>query len=113
MRDAFRAGEFDDMPPDIRVNSPPLPVWLARRLLRPGEQVTWVYGPRFNPSWERYVTHPALLVFALLIGAACLGLGWLSSGTRHVPMAPGLAGAGIVLGSIFVLAISSGYFTRL
>src|SRR6266508_669464 len=58
-------------PSEFSWQSPPLPPWLARRLLREDETVTWVRGPRFNPSWERYVTHPVLFLLALVISAAC------------------------------------------
>jgi hypothetical protein len=111
MSDQFQTEVFDAQGPDVFRAFPPLPAWLRGRLLRPGEHVTWVCGPRFNPAWERYATHPALFLFALAVGAACLGA------SRLLPGAAGVAGAlvagGIVLGSVFVLALSSGYFTRL
>src|SRR6266571_9210112 len=93
---------------------PPLPAWLARHLLRAGEHVTWVRGPRWNPWWERYVTHPALFLFALALGTACLGAGRLDAGSwSEIEPLLALAAGGIVLGSILVLGISAGYFTRL
>lgn len=93
----------------------PLPPWLAKRLLRRGEQITWVRGPQFNPWWERYLTHPALFLFALALAACC----WMLASAVARLGAAGLAtfsvlvGAAIVLGSIFVLGICCGYFTRL
>jgi hypothetical protein len=114
MSDPSRTEAFSAQPPDIVKQSPPLPAWLADRLLGAEEKVTWVYGPRHNPSWERYITHPALFLVAVALGAVCLVAGWLAidSGTE-VPMLPVLAAGGIVLGSVLVLAISNGYFTRL
>jgi hypothetical protein len=83
-------------------------------LLQGGEEVTWVYGPRFNPSWERYITHPALFLIALGLGVAGWGVGWsLAWDQTEVLALLALAGGGLVLGSIFVLGIANGYFTRL
>jgi hypothetical protein len=92
----------------------PLPDWVARRLLRPDERVTWVRGPRLSPSWERYATHPGLFLIALALAAACLEVGWLVGWTWFggTPV-PVLAAIAIVLGCIFVLGFSAGYFTRL
>jgi hypothetical protein len=91
-----------------------LPPWLVRRLLRAGEEITWVHGPRLNPWWERYITHPALFLVALALGAACLGVGRLCVRSwSEIPSLAALAGGGIVLGSVFVLGIAAGYFTRL
>jgi hypothetical protein len=92
---------------------PPLPPWLADRLLRPDETITWVYGPRFNPSWERYVTHPALFVLALAFGVFSVLASTLIAGGSEVPVLVGLAAAGLLLAVVFVLALASGYFTRL
>ena len=58
----------------------PLPAWLADRLLRPDEKVAWVRGPRFTPSWERYATHPALILLTLALGAVGVVLGWRAPG---------------------------------
>ena len=99
MSDDFLTDPFDAQPPsdsrDIRHRdyrdddrrsvrfrrSAPLPSWLARRLLRDGEQVTFVAGPRFNPSWEKYVTHPLLFLAALGLGVLCVGTGRLTNET--------------------------------
>src|SRR5438477_11693767 len=93
--------------------APALPVWLQTRLLRAGEGITAVYGPGFNPPWERYVTHPALFLAALALGAFWLWEGWVLSGPRPelLPWAC-LAAGSMVLGSVFVLGLSCGYFTR-
>src|SRR5262245_55265228 len=114
MSERFPADEFDAQPPDVAVPPLALPGWLADRLLRADEKVTWVYGPRWNPPWERYVTHPALFLVALALAAGCLAAGWRISDTQRtvLPLAAFAAGA-IVLGSIFVLGLASGYFTRL
>ncbi|HEY7428574.1 MAG TPA: hypothetical protein VH682_30370, partial [Gemmataceae bacterium] len=80
----------------------------------PEEKVTWVRGPRFNPSWERYVTHPALFLLAWAIGAVCVGATRLIIGeSSEMVGAAFLAAGALILGSIFVLGIFSGYFTRL
>jgi hypothetical protein len=91
---------------------PPLPPWLARRLLKGDERVTWVVGPWFSPSWEQYVTHPLLFLAALAVAAAFVLAGGRIGGTEGAVTA-GLAGAAVVLASIFVLGFASGYFTRL
>jgi hypothetical protein len=92
----------------------PLPGWLADRLLKPDEKVTWVRGPRFNPSWECYVTHPALLLLALAFGAASVGLAWLVfGGTPTILAVVGMAAGLVVIATIIVLGIANGYFTRL
>jgi hypothetical protein len=97
--------------PDIVGSYPPLPLWLTRRLLRRDEKVTWVRGPRFNPSWERYVTNPLLFLLAMAIGAACVGATWLINKEWCGMML--LAAGGLLLVTIFILGIFSGYFTRL
>jgi hypothetical protein len=114
MSDRFQTEAFDARIADFSKQSPPMPQWLADRLLQPDEEITWVRGPRLNPSWERYATHPALFLFALALGVLGGGAGWLLAGPEAEVRLP-LAGAagGIVLASIFVLGISNGYFTRL
>jgi hypothetical protein len=105
---------FDAPPPPVAQSHPPLPDWLARRLLRPGEEVTWVRGPRSNPWCECLLTHPALFLIALAFGAACCWAARLVAGSwSDVPPPLVLAVAGIVLASVIVLGISAGYFTRL
>jgi hypothetical protein len=103
--------------PDISRPFLPLPLWVARRLLRSDETITWVVGPRFNPAWERYVTHPALFLVALAIGVVLVAVGRLCSESWTVmpPLAivAVMAGPALVLGSVFVLGISAAYFTRL
>jgi hypothetical protein len=114
MYDRFYTDPYD--PEDLEVAEPftPLPAWLADRLLQPGETITWVRGPRLNPPWERYVTHPALLLAALALGAAAVAAGWEAPGAdAETRGALVVAAAGIVLASVFVLGFSSGYFTRL
>ena len=76
MSDQFRAeppGRAPDPPPALRASDfAPLPEWLAARLLRPDEEVTWVRGPRRCPSWERHVTHPGVVFLGLALGATFL-----------------------------------------
>jgi hypothetical protein len=114
MSEHSQTDEFDADDSDCPRGFPPLPSWLASRFLQPDEEVTWVCGPRFNPSWERYVTNPLLFVFALALAVAGWWACWRLLGQEPevaIPLA--LASGAIVLGSIFVLGIFSGYFTRL
>ena len=132
MSDDYRTDPFDARPPDYSGDDrrrdypdddrprppsrrhPPLPPWLARRLLQPDEQVTWVAGPRFNPSWEKYVTHPLLFVAALALGAVCVAAGWLlNAASPGMLVAGGLAAFSLFVGSIIILGVFCGYFTRL
>jgi hypothetical protein len=102
-----------DHVPDIFKQFQPLPPWLAARLPR-GEEITWVYGPRFNPPWERHVTHPALFLYALGVGVVGWGVGCsVAWDQTELLVVLGMAAGVLVLGSIFVLGIASGYFTRL
>jgi hypothetical protein len=97
--------------PDFLEQFQALPGWLAERLLREDESVDWVRGPWFNPSWERYVTHPALLLIPLTFGAMGVIVG-----KRIDEEATGafiLAAIGIFVLTIIVLGIANGYFTRL
>jgi hypothetical protein len=111
MSDRFHNDTFVQ-PSEVAGQCPPLPSWLAARLLKGDEQVTWVMGPRFNPEWERYVTHPLLFLAALAVGMACVTTGGLTGGTEGAVLAA-LAGGAVVLASVFVLGFASGYFTRL
>jgi hypothetical protein len=115
MSDPFSTDTFTDAPrPEVPGQCQQLPEWLQLRLIRRDEHITWVRGPRHNPQWERYVTHPALFLAALAVGAACVGLGRLGAGTwAAMPVLPALAGGLIAVGSVFVLAFSNAYFTRL
>lgn len=110
---------FQNDLPDLRIADyvglfQPLPGWLAERLLKAEEKVTWVRGPWFNPFWERYITHPALFFLALAIGAASMAVGSLSSGGSPEILAfVGMAAGFLVFVSVCVLGIANGYFTRL
>src|SRR5689334_23175423 len=109
-----RSDAFDDAEPVIAQPFPPLPDWLAHRMLQPDEEITWIVGPRFNPSWERYVTHPLLFLAALAVGVVVLAVGGLlAEGDTPIVLLLGVAAGALVLASIFVLGIASGYFTRL
>ncbi len=114
MSDRFQTDAFDARPPTLVGRSSPLPSWLARRLLRNDEQVAWVRGPRFNPSWERYVTHISLFLAALGFGVVLTATGWLFAEMWPPMVLPAvLVAAGVVLGSIILLGLCCGYFTRL
>src|SRR5262249_22002948 len=106
-------GERHDVPaPDVTLKYPPLPAWLARHLLRPGEDIVLVRGPRFSPWGGRHLTHPVLFLYAVALGALFLVLGWLIS-SPTLPVAAIVAAALLFFGSIFVLGFTAGYFTRL
>jgi hypothetical protein len=114
MSHQFRARPFDAPLPDLVLRFPPLPTWLADRLLRTDEKVTWVHGPKSSPPWERFVTHPALFLVALALAAVGVVFGWELAGDRGETFgAVVVAAGGLVIGSIFVLGMFSGYFTRL
>jgi hypothetical protein len=93
-------------------DGPSLPVWLSRRLLRAGETVTWVRGPRYNPSWERYITHPALLLVPALPGVVVMGIA-AQVGGAPAALAVAAVTFALVLPLLFVVGFSAGYFTRL
>lgn len=115
MSERFQNDLPDFRLPDLTESLQYLPGWLADRLLRPDEKVTWVRGPRFNPSCERYITHPGLFFWAVAIGAVIVGLGRAIGGHNNLAdevlafLAPGL----LVISSIIVLGLTNGYFTRL
>jgi hypothetical protein len=115
MPDPYYDDRYDDpRPRDISWRYPPLPTWLEHRLLKDGEEVGWVRGPRFAPAWERYVTHPALFLVALALIGICLAVGRTVAGSwSALPLWPVLASGVIFFGTIYVLAFFNGYFTRL
>jgi hypothetical protein len=111
--DTFPAEPFNARSPIDIIHRPALPSWLARQLLRAGEEITWVRGPRFNPRWERYVTHPVLVFYALGVGVALVVAGRLIAGSWS-ELTPLLAlAAALVLVCLLVVGICAGYFTRL
>jgi hypothetical protein len=98
--------------PDIVQPCALLPEWLARRHLAPGEQVTWVRGPRFNPPWERYITNPMVALCALIIALpGGVAFVWVTTPSAFfvVPMVVGAVFAPIV----YVVGFAAAYFTRL
>jgi hypothetical protein len=115
MYDPRHSDRYDYEAPGVAHDPPPtLPQWLAKRLLLPDETITWVVGPRFQPSWERGVTNPLLFVICLAIGGLWIGTGFLIPGApNELKVSLAVAAGFLVLGSIFVLGIFSGYFTRL
>jgi hypothetical protein len=99
---------------DVAVQFWAMPGWLADRFLQHGEKVTWVCGPRFNPSWERYVTHLGLFFLMVAFGIVCnVVSGMIAGEWPEIRAIIFFASGGMVLASIFVLGIFSGYFTRL
>ena len=115
MSDRFRNDAYDDdPPPDVARPRPTLPDWLARRLLHADEQVAWVRGPRFCPSWERHVTHISLFLSALALGAVLAAAAWLFAEMWPPVVLPAmLVAMSVVVASVIVLGLSCGYFTRL
>jgi hypothetical protein len=114
MPDPVQTDVFGEPIPNVVGRHPPLPAWIAARRLRPDEQVTWVVGPRFNPSWERYVTHPTLLFGAVAVGTVLIATGLLFSELwEFLLLTTVLVATGLGFGSLFVLGLSCGYFTRL
>lgn len=114
MRHQSQSDEFDFRAPDLIEPFQHLPGWLADRLLRPGEAVDWVRGPRFNPSWERYITHPALFFYAAALGVFVVTQIRLIAGEwSEIPVIAFLAACVLVIATIVVLGIANGYFTRL
>jgi hypothetical protein len=113
MSDAFDPDPLHQPLPNF-ARGPLLPPWLARRLLRPDETVLWVRGPRHSPGAERFLTHPALCLAALLLAAAIIGLArsGVPSWSLISPVAL-VTAVVLVLGSVFVLGIANAYFTRL
>jgi hypothetical protein len=113
MSDQAQTDLFDTHAAERVRRTPSLPPWLRSRVLGAREKLSGVYGPRFNPSWERYVTHPALFLIALALGALWVLQAWLFADTRPdlLPVAV-LAAGGLLLVSIFILGLSCGYFTR-
>src|SRR4051812_3923800 len=70
---------FDDRP-RRPVPTGQLPDFLARRILGEGEKIESVRGPRLNPSWERYVTHPLVVGVGVLLGLAVVVVGIIAFG---------------------------------
>ncbi len=117
MSDHFQTEPFPPLPgynPPPRIDGPTLPDWLAVRLLRDFEQVTWVRGPRTSPAWEEAVTNPALVVAALPLAVVCLFVGMLAAGSwAALHPAFAVVALGLAFGPILVLGACSGHFTRL
>jgi hypothetical protein len=114
MREEYPADPYDAPPHDDPRRFPPLPPWLVRKVLREGEKVTWVRAPRFTPAVERYITHPLLALAAVAFGVVCVAVSLMLSGVwQGAPLVGFLAAIAAVVGSIIVLGLSNGYFTRL
>ena len=114
MPDPVQTDVFGEPIPNVVGRHPPVPAWIAARHLRDHEEVTWVVGPRFNPSWERYVTHPMLLLGAVIVSVVLIAAGWLMTELwEFLLLAAVLVAVALVFGSLVVLGVSCGYFTRL
>jgi hypothetical protein len=114
MSDRFQEEPLDDSVPNLVRQYPPLPAWLERRILDPEEEITWVRGPWQGPWWERYATHPLLILGALAVGGACVaGARLMVEDWSEMSPLPGLAAIILFIGTIFVTGISAGFFTRL
>jgi hypothetical protein len=115
MSERFRHELPSDGPPrDVVSSFPPLPTWLRQKLLRPDEEVTWVRGPRWNPAWEQYATHPAVFLVGLGLGVLCVVAGRIVAGSwEHVSPVFPIAALVVVVGSICALGVFNGHFTRL
>ena len=114
MSDRIQSEPGEVQMPEVALPAPRLPSWLARRFLREDEIVESVYGPRLNPGWECYVTHPLLFLVAMVIASVLLGLTYLAVGSvSELPPLPVVGAGGVLVGAIIVLGLSCGYFTRL
>jgi hypothetical protein len=114
MSDGFQTHSFDAPTPNPFVNHPQLPPWLAPKVLRGDEKVTWVIGPAVNPPWEPYVTHPSMFFLAFSFAVLFLAIGRASAGSwAELPLLAALVAFALLVSSVFVLSFSSGYFTRL
>src|SRR5262249_38268095 len=88
MHDRFQTDHLDaPRAPDVSRSRPQLPAWLARRLLREGEQIESVRGPRHCPAWEPYVTHPGVALIGLALAVALVAVGGLTFGFDNTLMA--------------------------
>jgi hypothetical protein len=104
----------EDRSADIALPPPRFPAWLAARLLREGENVEWVSGPRAAPRWEPFATHPLFILAAATVAAAWVGLTLHKVGSvQDLPPLPVLGAGAILVGSIFIVGACCGYFTRL
>src|SRR5262249_34640074 len=112
--DRSQPGRMHLKAPDISLRHPPLPLWLAQRVLHRDERIVWVYGPWHSPKWESAVTHPLLFLAALAAGAVCILLGIpLNRIWPESMVVAGMVAVALLLAAVFVLGIFSGHFTRL
>jgi len=99
---------------DVSLPAPYFPSWLMKRFLREDEGIEWVYGPALKPWWERYACHPVFIATAVVVAALWLAMGWVKAGDfAKLSIIPVLGPAALVVGSIFIVGASCGYFTRL
>src|SRR4051812_20893081 len=106
---------YDEAPREVAWSRPQLPGWLAKRLLREGEEIESVRGPRHSPAWEPFVTHPGVVLVGLALAAAIIAIGALALGSfddklMALPCVLALLSA---VGGLLVVGLMAGIFTRL
>jgi len=108
---------FHDRPPEPAVPvapSLPLPEWLARRILEPGETIALVRGPTGKWWLEPYLTHPLASLAGAIPAAVAITVGrMIVPSWRDLPPAAGIVAVLFVFASVFVVGLLAGYFTRL
>lgn len=112
-RDDRRRDDRDDRP-RRPADKGVMPAWLAARLLRDGEKVESVRGPRFNPPWEPFVVHPATVLLGVVLAGGAIAAAYLASGGDG-PLLFAAAAFALVsaFGGLAVVAFAAGFFTRL
>ncbi len=97
-----------------RKENRPFPKWLASHLLRGDEEILWSTGPRHTPAIEPFLTHWLFVVVGVMLAVGTLFLGrMLVPGWSKLPMWAGFTAIFLVFGSVFLVGVANGYFTRL
>src|SRR5438105_12790131 len=108
--------QSQNQPPHEKTNelslpAPRLPRWLTRRMLTEDEHLVSVYGPKYNPGWERYVTHPLLFLVTAIISATWVVVALVrAGGPENLPAVAGIGALALVVAAIVILGVSCGYF---
>jgi hypothetical protein len=114
MADEFQAHPTQGRSFKLEVDQLPLPAWLARRLLRSGEHITFARGPKQSPWWERYVTHPAFLLLGVVLCVFWgLALGPIDDSWIALKNSAPFVMLMIMVANLLALGIACGHFTRL